>query len=60
MPARRRSAVCVQSRLPHRGEPTRAGRAFGDPFGSRIGNVMNDDVALIDRLNSAQWRPLRA
>jgi len=39
--------------LPHRGEPTGAGRAFGHPIESRIGIVLNDDVALIERLNSA-------
>jgi len=46
-------AVCAQSRLPHREESTGADRAFGHPFGSWIGNFMNDDLALIERLNSA-------
>jgi hypothetical protein len=35
--------------LPQRGEPIGAARALGHP----IGNVMSDDVALIERLNSA-------
>jgi hypothetical protein len=39
--------------LPHRGEPIGAARAFGHPIEPPIGNVMSDDVALIERLNSA-------
>ncbi len=40
-------------RLSHRGEPIGAACVFGHPIGSPIGNVMSDDVALVERLNSA-------